>query len=66
MSTAADLRSNETKYIDAEIARAVAAERERCAKIADRRAAIWNGCYEAKHNEAMNIAAEIRAQRQNK
>lgn len=31
----ADLRSDETKYLDAEIARAVAAERERCAKIID-------------------------------
>jgi hypothetical protein len=34
--SAPDLRSVDTKYLDAEIACAVARERERCAKIAER------------------------------
>lgn len=47
-----DLRSDETKYLDAQITLAVARERERCAKIAE---AIDSG----RGNEKI-IAAEIR------
>lgn len=53
----ADLRSDETKYLDAEIARAVAAERERCAQLAERKATHYGEGYELLCRE---IAEEIR------
>lgn len=52
-----DLRSDETKAQDARVARAVAAERERCAKIAERSAR--SASYDEKLC-AQHIASQIR------
>jgi hypothetical protein len=59
MSAPPDLRSDERKAIDAAIDRAVAAERERCAKIAER-VAIEAGDGEGEIYIARKIADAIR------
>lgn len=56
-----DLRSDETKYFHAEIAKAVSSERERCAEIADRQImGLSNG---VAINACRTIARKIRRQR---
>jgi hypothetical protein len=55
---AADLRSDETKYFDSEIARAVLRERERCAKIAEDRWRRWR-CSLPRDLDGMDACADI-------
>ena len=63
--SAADLRSDETKEQDERVHRAVAAEREQCAKIAEARAAIFRSgaaglCTTVLEKECERIAFAIR------
>lgn len=66
---APDLRSDETKYNDARVAKARTDERERCAKLVDARAQLWNNaakvgmhsdCSMSLAEECEDIAAAIR------